>query len=44
VDRLEKDKDKLNRLYKQGYYEAMSQMKDFKKWLNTTEEIIMEFI
>ena len=40
VDRLEKDIDKLNELYEQGYNEAMNQMNDFKRWLKTTEEII----
>jgi predicted patatin/cPLA2 family phospholipase len=33
VDRLEKNVDKLNELYEQGYRETMSQMKNFKKWL-----------
>ena len=44
VDRLEKDKEKLNDLYEQGYNEALSQMEDFKKWLSSTEKIKMEFI
>lgn len=38
VDRLEKDKDKLNKLYEQGYSETMEQMEDFKKWLKIVEE------
>ena len=33
VDRLEKNIDKLNALYEQGYREAMGQMDDFKRWL-----------
>lgn len=33
VDRLEKNIDKLNELYEQGYSETMSKMKDFKQWL-----------
>ncbi len=33
VDRLEKNIDKLNSLYEQGYREAMDQMVDFKRWL-----------
>ena len=44
VDRLEKDIDKLNELYKQGYDETMSQMEEFKKWLKATEEMKTEFI
>ena len=44
MDRLEKDIDKLNELYKQGYDETMSQMEEFKKWLKATEEMKTEFI
>lgn len=35
VDRIERDTDKLNELYEQGYNEAMNQMKDFKKWIDS---------
>lgn len=33
VDRLEKDTDKLNELYEQGYRETIEQMSKFKNWL-----------
>lgn len=33
VNRLEKDINKLNKLYNQGYLETMAQMEEFKKWL-----------
>lgn len=33
VNRLEKDMNKLNILYEQGYKETISQMEEFKKWL-----------
>lgn len=36
VDRLEKDTEKLNELYEQGYREAMEQMDKFKSWLDGT--------
>lgn len=38
VDRLEKNIEKLNNLYQQGYMEAREQMNDFKKWLNNIEQ------
>ncbi len=34
VDRLERDIDKLDDLYKQGYNETMEEMEKFKMWLN----------
>jgi len=40
VDRLEKDREKLEQLYKQGYEETMKQMEDFKKWLKSTDEML----
>ena len=40
VDRLEKDIDKLNQLYEQGYKETMAQMKNFKQWLENKPMII----
>lgn len=33
VYRLERDREKLERFYKQGYNETMEQMKNFKRWL-----------
>ncbi|WP_077367018.1 patatin-like phospholipase family protein [Anaerosalibacter sp. Marseille-P3206] len=33
VERLEKNIDRLNQLYEQGYKEATSQKENFKKWL-----------
>lgn len=38
VDRLEKDKSKLNKLYEQGYNETMKQIESFKMWLKTAEQ------
>lgn len=33
VDRLEKDKNKLNELYNQGYKETQERMEGFKQWI-----------
>ena len=38
--RLEKDRKKLERFYKQGYNETIEQMRDFKRWLKSTDEIL----
>ncbi|WP_242847915.1 patatin-like phospholipase family protein [Inediibacterium massiliense] len=38
VNRLEKDIEKLNDLYEQGYYEAMEQMDSFKNWITNIKK------
>ena len=43
VDRLERDIEKLNNLYQQGYSEAREQMNDFKKWLNNVEKMAEQY-
>ncbi|MBV1818807.1 patatin family protein [Anaerosalibacter bizertensis] len=43
VDRLEKDVSKLNDLYEQGYSEAMKQIDDLKKWLNSLKNNVKTY-
>ena len=39
VSRLEKDVNKLQKLYEQGYEETISQIDTFEKWLEHVQDI-----
>lgn len=42
VNRLERNKEKLEDLYNWAYMETKNRMEDFKKWINTREKTVLK--